>query len=67
MDSGETAVISQLQASPSNLSWSPDGKWLAFTMNVKASSEPIAKSRAKPEGAEWAKKPITVTTTAIPI
>ena len=24
-DSGDTAVISQLQASPSNLSWSPDG------------------------------------------
>jgi len=63
MDNGETAVITQLQNSPSNLTWSPDGKWLAFTMNVKASSEPIAKSRAKPEGAEWAKKPITVTST----
>ena len=63
MDNGETAVITQLQKSPSNLTWSPDGKWLAFTMNVKASSEPIAKSRAQPEGAEWAKKPITVTST----
>src|SRR5210317_1885518 len=63
MDNGETAVITQLQNSPSNLTWSPDGKWLAFTMNVQASFEPIAKSRAKPEGAEWAKKPITVTST----
>ena len=63
MDNGETAVITQLQKSPSNLTWSPDGKWLAFTMNVKSSSEPIAKSRAQPEGAEWAKKPITVTST----
>ena len=63
MDNGETAVITQLQKSPSNLTWSPDGKWLAFTMNVKASSQPIAKSRAQPEGAEWAKKPITVTST----
>ena len=63
MNSGETAVISQLQKSPSNLSWSPDGKWLAFTMNVKASTKPIAKQRSKPEGANWAKKPITVTTT----
>src|SRR6056300_1858840 len=63
LDSGDTAVISQLQASPSSLSWSPDGKWLAFTMNVKAPSETIAKTRAKPEGADWAKKPITVTTT----
>ena len=62
-DSGDTAVISQLQASPSNLSWSPDGKWLAFTMNVKAPTKSIAEPRAKPEGATWAKKPITVTTT----
>ena len=62
-DSGDTAVISQLQASPSNLSWSPDGKWLAFTMNVKAPTKSIAEPRTKPEGATWAKKPITVTTT----
>ena len=63
IDNGETALISQLQASPSNLSWSPDGKWFAFTMNVKAPSETIAKPREKPEGASWAKGPITVTTT----
>jgi dipeptidyl aminopeptidase/acylaminoacyl peptidase len=63
VDNGDTALISQLLESPSNLSWSPDGKWLAFTMNVKASSEPIVKSRAQPEGASWAKKAITVTTT----
>ncbi|MDC0180925.1 S9 family peptidase [Pseudomonadota bacterium] len=63
IDNGETAVISQLQASPSNLTWSPDGKWLAFTMNVKAPSETIAEPRTKPEGASWAKGPIIVTTT----
>ena len=63
IDNGETAVVSQLQESPSNLSWSPDGKWLAFTMNVKAVPETIAEPRAKPEGANWAEKPITVTTT----
>ena len=63
VDNGDTALISQLLESPSHLSWSPDGKWLAFTMNVKASSEPIVKSRAQPEGASWAKKAITVTTT----
>ena len=63
IDNGETAVVSQLQESPSNLSWSPDGNWLAFTMNVKALSETIAEPRVKPEGASWAEKPITVTTT----
>ena len=61
--SGETTIISQLQESPSSLSWSPDGKWLAFTMNVKGKSTSIVKSRTKPDGASWAKKPITVTTT----
>ena len=63
IEASKTAVISQLQNSPSNLSWSPDGKWLAFTMNVKALTQPIAKQRKKPEGATWADKPITVTTT----
>ena len=63
IDNGETALISQLRASPSNLSWSPDGKWFAFTMNVKAPSETIAEPREKPKGASWAKGPITVTTT----
>ncbi len=63
MDNGETAVISQLQQSPSSLSWSPDGKWLAFTMNVKSESESIAEPRDKPLGAKWAKEPITVTST----
>ena len=52
MDDGETAVISQLQHSPSSLSWSPDGKWLAFTMNVKSESESIAEPRDKPLGAK---------------
>ena len=52
-----------MQESPSSLSWSPDGKWLAFTMSVQSPTKPIAKPRTKPEGAKWAKKPITVTTT----
>jgi len=63
IDNGETALISQLQASPSSLAWSPDGKWLAFTMNIKAPSETIVEPRKKPEGATWAKGPTTVTTT----
>ena len=63
VDTGETAVISQLQESPSSLSWSPDGKWLAFTMRVKAESKSFVDERDKPDGASWAKKPIIVTTT----
>ena len=63
MDTGETGVISKLNESPSGLTWSPDGKWLAFTMRVKAESKSLIEERDKPDGASWAKKPITVTTT----
>ena len=63
MDTGQTSVASHLQQSPSDLTWSPDGQWLAFTMSVKKSTPPIAKRRKAPEGAVWAKPPVTVTTT----
>ena len=63
MESGETALITNVQESPGSLSWSPDGRWLAFTMLVKAKAEPIAKPRKKPEGAKWAKPPVTINMT----
>lgn len=59
MDSGLTALVANLRKSPSSLSWSPDGRWLAFVMSVPAESEPIAKPRSKPEGAEWS-EPVKV-------
>jgi dipeptidyl aminopeptidase/acylaminoacyl peptidase len=59
LDSGMTGLVANLQQSPSDLSWSPDGRWLAFTMDVIATSEPIAKPRKKPEGAEWS-EPVKV-------
>jgi len=58
-DSGQTALVSNLQQSPADLAWSPDGRWLAFVMPVTARTEPIAKPRAKPEGAEWS-EPVKV-------
>ncbi len=59
MDTGQTALLANLQKSPADLTWSPDGQWLAFVMPVKALSEPIAKPRTKPEGAEWS-EPVKV-------
>ena len=59
MDTGQTALLANLQKSPADLTWSPDGRWLAFVMSVAAKSEPIAKPRAKPEGAEWS-EPVKV-------
>ncbi|MDH3439889.1 MAG: DPP IV N-terminal domain-containing protein, partial [Gammaproteobacteria bacterium] len=63
MDSGLTALVANVQKTPSNLSWSPDGRWLAFSMPVPAESDPIAKPRSKPEGAEWS-EPVKVIDTA---
>ncbi len=57
MESGETARLTQLEASPGGLSWGPDGERLAFTMFVEADEEPFAKMPSPPEGAEWAESP----------
>lgn len=59
MDTGLTALISNLRKTPSSLTWSPDGRWLAFVMSVPVKGEPLAKPRTKPEGAKWS-EPVTV-------
>jgi len=51
---GAIARLTQLENSPSNISWSPDGKWIAFSMKVNAKAPVIAKMPAKPKGAKWA-------------
>jgi len=35
MDTGATALVANLQKSPSHLAWSPDGDWIAFVMSVR--------------------------------
>jgi acylaminoacyl-peptidase len=54
MDGGETASLTRLQESPGNLTWSPDGRWIAFTMHVPAPTKSFAALPPKPEGAQWA-------------
>ena len=54
MDTGQTAKLSRLSASPGNLSWSSDGQWIAFTMFVKEQTKSFAEMPNKPEGAQWA-------------
>ena len=63
LDTGQTALLANLQKSPADLTWSPDGRWLAFVMSVPAKAEPIAKPRTKPEGAEWS-EPVKIIDTA---
>ncbi|MEO1251962.1 MAG: S9 family peptidase [Pseudomonadota bacterium] len=54
MDTGQTALLTNLQEAPGNIAWSPDGEMIAFSMFVEDKSEPLAAPPATPEGAEWA-------------
>lgn len=59
MDSGRSAALTNLRRGPGNLTWSPDGKWIAFSMFVPREGSSLAKPPAKPKGAKWA-PPVTV-------
>ena len=49
------AKISQLEGAPGSITWSPDGKHLAFTMFVPKVPPVIVRGPKKPKGAVWAK------------
>ncbi len=59
LEQNRTALISQVQGDVGSLTWSPDGKWLAFTQLVADKRTIIAKMPKKPEGAKWS-KPVVV-------
>lgn len=54
MDSGQTAMLTNLREGPGGLAWSPDGTQLAFSMFVPAEGTTLATPPKAPEGAEWA-------------
>jgi len=54
MDSGQTALLTNLVEAPEDLAWSPDGKSIAFTQLVPLHKPPLATPPEKPEGAQWA-------------
>jgi len=54
LDSGQTAMLTNLRKAPGGIAWSPDGRQIAFSMFVPAEGTTLAKPPAKPEGAEWA-------------
>lgn len=54
MDTGQTAVLTNVRRSPGSLSWSPDGQSIVFSMFVADPSTSLAKAPAKPKGAKWA-------------
>jgi dipeptidyl aminopeptidase/acylaminoacyl peptidase len=57
-ESGVTAAISRFTESPSGLAWSPDSRWLAFTMPTPAERRPLKVDLPEaPKGAKWADPP----------
>jgi len=55
---GATAAISNFTESPSGLAWSPDGRWLGFTMPVAAERKPLKVELPEaPKSAHWAEPP----------
>jgi dipeptidyl aminopeptidase/acylaminoacyl peptidase len=57
LDTGATAQLTHLTRSPGGIAWSPDGKWIAFTMLVPEEPTPLAQMPKAPPGAEWAPPP----------
>jgi len=60
MDSGQTAELTNVTESPENITWSPDGKWVAMTMFVPEAAPSFAKMPSKPDGAQWTTPPIVI-------
>lgn len=54
LQTNQTAKIADLTDAPGNLKWSPDGKWIAFTMFAPDEKPRLGEAPPKPEGAEWA-------------
>jgi dipeptidyl aminopeptidase/acylaminoacyl peptidase len=54
MAGGATARITGLPDAPGQISWSPDGRYIAYTMFEPDEGEHLGSAPAKPEGAKWA-------------
>ncbi len=54
---GPPTQLTWLTEEPANLRWSPDGKWIGFTMRVPDAEKWTIDLPAAPEGATWAKTP----------
>jgi acylaminoacyl-peptidase len=54
MDTGQTALLTNLVEAPESITWSPDGKTIAFSALVRAEKKPLAAPPPRPEGAQWA-------------
>ena len=55
---GATSQITRLENGPSNVRWSPDGDWIAFTSSVSDRADFAGvQLPSRPEGADWTREP----------
>jgi dipeptidyl aminopeptidase/acylaminoacyl peptidase len=57
---GATSQVTRVSETPANLSWSPDGRSLAFTLLVKSETPWKISMPMPPEGAKWTPAPRVV-------
>ncbi len=60
LESGREALLGSFEEEPSEITWSPDGDAIAFSMAVKGEGEDLVSKPTKPEGAEWAEPPMVI-------
>ena len=60
LDTSDESKLSNLQHGPGNISWSPNGKMLAFTMFVPGQRSSLVSLPAKPAGAKWVDQPVYI-------
>ena len=59
-DEGAVSQISKLASSPKDITWSPDGKWIAFRMLVPASVGWQIDMPQAPANAKWTDAPVII-------
>ncbi len=57
---GAVTQLTRVDETPSNIEWSPDGKWIAFTMLVPEKTDWKIDMPAAPKGAKWTEAPRVV-------
>ena len=57
LNNGAETRLTNFENTPSNVKWSPDGKWISFSMKVNESQRPLVKLPKKPKGAKWTAAP----------
>ncbi|MEO0435373.1 MAG: S9 family peptidase [Pseudomonadota bacterium] len=60
LNSGRVAQLTRDTQQPKNLSWSPDGKYIAFSKRVPVEPLTMGDLPTPPKGAEWAPPPVVV-------